>query len=91
MTAKTLKNLLSQGPLGELARQAAERRHLTERVRSALPTAAAPHLLGVRELPNGGLELSFDSSAWASQVRYELPRLGSQAVTVRVRPRSPDD
>lgn len=60
--------------LSALLRRARELSSLETLVRSWLPPALAPHVR-VAALREGTLVLAVDSAAWATRLRYEIPRL----------------
>jgi len=64
----------AQGPLGRLIDIAGRQNSLAARVRDRLPESLRPHCLGA-ELHDGKLRITMDSPAWASRLRYLLPRL----------------
>jgi hypothetical protein len=84
---RSLADLLQSGDVAKLKAAAAERRVLTDKVRAALPTEQADHLVSASIDENGMLVLALDSPVWAAKVHYELQALDGRAVRVKVVPR----
>jgi hypothetical protein len=86
-TPRHLSELLSQGPIGRVLREAERRRMETGRVRKLLPPDEATHLVSAATNEHGELVLVMDTPAWAARVRYCIGALGNAEVKIRVLPR----
>lgn len=87
-----MAELLRRGGISRLSAEAAERRELAARVRSALPAAEAGHVISAHIDDSGRLVVGMDTAAWAARLRYLLPELLGSPVTVRVTlPHAPDE
>jgi len=84
---RRLADWLTEGSLGELAREAARRRSATEEVRKRLPAEEATHLVSAATNEAGELVIVMDSPSWAARVRYALDNLPSARVRITVVPR----
>ena len=82
-----LSELLTEGPLARVLREAERRRLETVRIRSLLPTDEAAHLVSATTNESGELVLVMDTPSWAARVRYCVSALPSGAVKIRVLPR----
>ncbi len=82
-----LSELIGQGPVARLLREAARRRTETDRVRKLLPTEEAAHLVSASTNEAGELVLVMDTPAWAARVRYCASALPAAEVKIRVLPR----
>jgi hypothetical protein len=87
---RRLADLLQAGRLGQLGREAAQRRELVEDLRTLLPEEEAAHLVAASTDADGRLVLSMDSASWAARVRYRARDLGRDEIRVRVLPRQTD-
>lgn len=84
---RKLGDLLREGALARLGREAEERRETTAQIRRQLPTVEADHLVSATFNTDGELVLVMDSPAWAARVRYgSAGSLGAARVIVKVRP-----
>jgi hypothetical protein len=70
---KPLSELMfnADGPLHDLAVQAARRTDLTGYLRAGLPTELQDHLRAGNARPDGTLVVMADSPAWAARLRFE--------------------
>lgn len=84
---KPLSELLRQGSLAALAREAERRRMETASVRRLLPPEEAAHLVNAATNDAGELVLVMDSPAWAARVRYCVGALPSKKIKIGVLPR----
>jgi hypothetical protein len=82
-----LSELLGQGPVARLLREAGRRRMETARVRKLLPAEEASHLVSASTNETGELVLVMDTPTWAARVRYCVSALPSADVKIRVLPR----
>lgn len=82
-----LSELMSDGPLARLLREAERRRKETAEVRALLPAEEAAHVVSAATNETGELVLVMDSPSWAARVRYCLASLRRTDVKVRVVPR----
>jgi hypothetical protein len=82
-----LSELLAQGPLARVLREAERRRMETADVRRLLPAEEAAHLVSASTNEAGELVLVMDTPSWAARVRYCVTALPSAAVKIRVSPR----
>jgi hypothetical protein len=82
-----LSEVLVQGPLARVMREAERRRMETDRIRGLLPPEEASHLLSAATNEAGELVLVMDAPSWAARVRYSVDALGSARVKIRVLPR----
>jgi hypothetical protein len=82
-----LSELLTEGPLSRVLREAERRRLETVRVRSLLPSDEAAHLVSAVTNESGELVLVMDTPAWAARARYCVGALPNTAVKIRVLPR----
>ena len=82
-----LSELLTEGPLKRVLREAERRLMETARVRKLLPREEATHLVSAVTGETGELVLVMDTPAWAARVRYCVSSLGVADVKIRVLPR----
>jgi len=82
-----LSELLTQGPLARVLREADRRRMETAEVRRLLPAEEAAHLVSASTNEAGELVLVMDTPSWAARVRYCVTALPIAAVKIRVSPR----
>ncbi len=83
---RCLADLLADGQLGILAREAKNRRKITEKIRPLLPIDQAKHLISASVNNSGDLVLLMDSSVWAARARYSARQLGVNRLKVKVLP-----
>ena len=83
---RCLADLLADGQLGMLTREARSRRGITERIRLLLPIDQAKHLISANVNDSGDLVLLMDSSVWAARARYSAGQLGVNRLKVKVLP-----
>ena len=83
---RRLSELLEQGSLSRLLREADRRKTETERVRQLLPSEEATHLVSAATDDAGVLTLVMDSPAWAARVRYCAHKLPNAKIRIRVLP-----
>ena len=84
---RPLADVLTSGPLADLAREAERRRLATAEIRKLLPPEEAAHLVGAADDDNGELVLVMDSPSWAARVRYCVGALPNPRVRIKVLPR----
>jgi hypothetical protein len=84
---RKLADLMSSGPLGELAREVERRNLATAEIRRLLPPEEAAHLLSASINAAGEIVLVMDAPAWAARARYCVANLPSERVRVKVVPR----
>jgi hypothetical protein len=82
-----LSELLTQGPVARVLREAERRRLETARIRGLLPADEAAHLVSASTNEAGELVLVMDTPSWAARVRYCVGVLPCAAVKIRVLPR----
>jgi hypothetical protein len=82
-----MSELLKEGPLARLLREAERRRTETARVRKLLPTEEAAHVVSATTSESGELVLVMDTPAWAARARYAVSALPHARVKIRVLPR----
>jgi hypothetical protein len=82
-----LSELMTQGPVSRLMREAERRRMETARIRTLLPADEAAHLVSAATNEAGELVLVMDTPSWAARVRYCLGALPNPQVKIRVLPR----
>jgi hypothetical protein len=82
-----LSELLTQGPVSRLTREAERRRMETARVRKLLPAEEAAHLVSAVTNEAGELVLVMDTPSWAARMRYCVGALPNPQVKIRVLPR----
>lgn len=82
-----MSELLREGPLASLLREAERRRTETGRVRELLPTEEAAHVVSATTSESGELVLVMDTPAWAARARYAVSALPHARVKIRVMPR----
>jgi len=85
---RRLSELLEQGSLSRLLREAQRRQMETERVRRLLPAEEATHLISAVTDAAGELILVMDSPAWAARMRYCAHALPNAKVRIRVLPQT---
>jgi hypothetical protein len=85
---RRLSELLEQGSLSRLLREAERRKTETERVRQLLPSEEATHLVSATTDHAGELTLVMDSPAWAARVRYCVHALPNARIRIRVLPQA---
>jgi hypothetical protein len=85
---RRLSELLEQGSLSRLLREAERRKTETERIRQLLPPEEATHLVSAVTDDAGELTLVMDSPAWAARVRYCAHTLPNAKVRIRVLPQT---
>jgi hypothetical protein len=86
-TPRHLSELMTEGPLARVLREAKRRQMETVRVRALLPTDEAAHLVSAATNESGELVLVMDTPAWAARVRYCVAGLSGGVVKIRVLPR----
>jgi hypothetical protein len=82
-----MSELLREGPLKDLLREAERRRTETAKVRDLLPAEEAAHVVSATTSEAGELVLVMDTPAWAARARYAVSALPHARVKVRVVPR----
>jgi hypothetical protein len=82
-----IADVLRQGALAELGREAERRRASTAAMCRRLPTPVADHLVSATTNEAGELVLVMDSPGWAARVRYACAELALGRVIVKVQPR----
>jgi hypothetical protein len=82
-----LSELLTQGSLSSLLREAERRRLETAELRRLLPAEEAAHLVSATRNDAGELVLVMDTPSWAARVRYCVSVLPNARVRIRVLPR----
>jgi hypothetical protein len=82
-----LSELLTQGTLARVLREAERRRMETARIRSLLPPDEATHLVSAATNETGELVIVMDTPSWAARVRYCTGALPHATVKIRVLPR----
>jgi hypothetical protein len=82
-----LSELLGQGSVARLLREAERRRKETAHVRSLLPAEEGAHVVSAATNEAGELILVMDTPSWAARVRYCVSALPNAAVKIRVLPR----
>jgi hypothetical protein len=82
-----LSELLVQGSLSRILREADRRRMETARIRSLLPTEESAHVVSASTNEAGELVLVMDTPSWAARVRYCVSSLPNATVKIRVLPR----
>jgi hypothetical protein len=85
---RRLSELLEQGSLSRLLREAQRRQMETERVRRLLPSEEATHLISAVTDAAGELTLVMDSPAWAARMRYCMHTLPNAKIRIRVLPQT---
>ena len=83
---RRLSELLAEGPLSHLLREADRRRSETDRIKALLPAEERAHLVSATTDAAGELVLVMDSPAWAARVRYCLRTLPNAKTRIRVLP-----
>jgi hypothetical protein len=83
-----LSELLNEGPLKRVLREAERRKTETARVRGLLPAEEAAHVVSAATNDAGELVLVMDTPGWAARVRFCLRELPASEVRIRVLPRS---
>lgn len=81
---RSMADLLQSDNINRLRTEAARRRDLAARVRSALPPAEAEHVVSAHVDEADRLVVGMDSAAWAARLRYSVPELLGKALRVRV-------
>jgi hypothetical protein len=81
---RSIGQLLQTGDISSLSAEAATRRELAARVRSALPAEEAEHVVSAHVDETGRLVVGVDSPAWAARVRYSRTKLLEKELKVRV-------
>jgi hypothetical protein len=82
-----LSELLREGTIARIRREADRRRMETARVRDLLPAEERAHLVSASTNEAGELVLVMDTPSWAARVRYCVGALPSATVKIRVLPR----
>jgi hypothetical protein len=82
-----LSELLGQGSVARLQREAERRRLETAKIRRLLPAEEGAHLVSAATNDAGELILVMDTPSWAARVRYCVGALPNSAVKIRVLPR----
>jgi hypothetical protein len=82
-----LSELLTQGPLARVLREAERRRTETARIRNLLPAEEGAHLVSASTTEAGELVIVMDTPSWAARVRYCVGALPCTAVKIKVLPR----
>jgi hypothetical protein len=82
-----LSELLAQGQVARVLREAERRRLETARIRRLLPEEEAAHVVSASTNESGELVLVMDTPSWAARVRYCVAALPTAAVKIRVLPR----
>jgi hypothetical protein len=82
-----LSELLVQGSLSRILREAERRRMETARVRSLLPAEESAHVVSASTNEAGELVIVMDTPSWAARVRYCVSSLPNPTVKIRVLPR----
>ena len=82
-----MSELLREGALASLLREAKRRRTETARVRELLPAEEAAHVVSATTNESGELVLVMDTPAWAARARYAVSALPHAKVKIRVVPR----
>jgi hypothetical protein len=83
-----MSELLREGPLARLLREAERRRTETARIRELLPSEEGAHVVSATTSESGELVLVMDTPAWAARARYVVSALPHARVKIRVVPRS---
>jgi hypothetical protein len=83
---RRLSELLEQGSVSRLLREAERRKTETERIRQLLPREEATHLVSATTDDSGELTLVMDSPVWAARVRYCVGVLPNAKVRIRTLP-----
>jgi len=81
---RSIGQLLRTGAISSLSAEAAARRELADRVRSALPAEEAEHVVSAHVDESGRLVVGVDSSAWAARLRHSKSKLLEKELKVRV-------
>ena len=81
-----LSELLGQGSLSRILREADRRRMETAQIKGLLPAEESAHLVSASTNAAGELVLVMDTPSWAARVRYCVGSLPNRAVKVRVLP-----
>jgi hypothetical protein len=81
---RSIGQLLRTGDISSLSDEAAARRELAGRVRSALPAEEAEHVVSAHVDETGRLVVGVDSPAWAARLRYSRTTLLEKDLKVRV-------
>jgi hypothetical protein len=82
-----VSELLGQGSISALRREAERRRLETVAIRAQLPAEEAAHLVSAATNEAGELVLVMDTPSWAARVRFCLGSLPTDRVKIRVAPR----
>jgi hypothetical protein len=83
---RPLGELLQSGDIQRLRAEAADRRQLTEKVRSRMPKEEAEHVVGAHFDAEQRLVVAVDSAAWAARIRFLAGGVGRVELRVRVAP-----
>jgi hypothetical protein len=83
---RKLTDILGEGALGRLGREAQRRRATTAQIRRQLATPEAEHLVSAATNDAGELVLVMDSPAWAARVRYACTAWPYSRIIVKVQP-----
>ena len=81
-----LSELLNEGLIARVVREADRRRKETVAILAQLPEEEAAHVLSATRNETGELVLVVDSPAWAARLRYSAAGLPFVRVRVRVGP-----
>lgn len=81
---RSIGQLLRTDDISSLSAEAAARRELAVRVRSALPAEEAEHVVSAHIDKTGRLVVGVDSPAWAARLRYSKTSLLEMELKVRV-------
>jgi hypothetical protein len=82
-----LSELLKQGSLSQLMREAERRRTETVNIRRLLPAEEGSHLVSAAKNELGELVLVMDSPSWAARIRYCVGVLPTARIRIKVLPR----
>jgi hypothetical protein len=82
-----LSELLKQGSLSQLMREAERRRTETVNIRRLLPAEEGSHLVSAATNELGELVLVMDSPSWAARIRYCVGVLPTARIRIKVLPR----
>jgi hypothetical protein len=82
-----LSELLRQGSLSKLMREAERRRTETATIRQLLPAEEGAHVVSAATNEAGELVIVMDTPSWAARVRYCVGLLPNARVRIKVLPR----
>jgi hypothetical protein len=83
----SLGEILKEGEIARLTREAEDRRNLAEVVRARLPAAEAAHVVGAHFDARERLVVTVDSAAWAARIRFLAADSDRRRLRVCVAPR----